>query len=61
VHWISNDNAIDGVLLVPTEKEVESLKGKIEIHNYPVGTMVQIERIGYARVVDNSTLMFTHS
>lgn len=61
VHWVSNENSIDGVLLVPNEETIESIHGKLETHQYPIGTMVQIERIGYARVVDSSTLMFTHS
>jgi hypothetical protein len=33
----------------------------MEKHHYPEGTMLQIERIGYAKVVDATTLVFTHS
>jgi hypothetical protein len=41
--------------------EVQHIEGKLESHSYPEGTMVQLERIGYARIIDSSTLIFTHS
>lgn len=61
VHWLSASNAIDATLLVAEDGEIVRLEGKMEKHNYPEGTMLQIERIGYAKVVDASTLVFTHS
>lgn len=61
VHWLSTSNTAEGTLLLAEDGEIIRLEGKIEKHDYPAGTMLQIERIGYAKVVDASTLVFTHS
>jgi len=61
VHWLSASSAIDATLLLAEDDEIIRIEGKMEIHDYPEGTMLQIERIGYAKVVDATTLVFTHS
>ncbi|NCG00874.1 MAG: glutamate--tRNA ligase [Euryarchaeota archaeon] len=61
IHWIPDTNATPAVLLVAEDGEIKRFEGLMEAHTYPAGTMVQLERIGYARIIDNSTLIFTHS
>ena len=61
IHWLSESNAINATLIVAEDGELNRLEGLIESHSYPHGTMVQIERIGYARILDDTTLIFTHS
>ncbi len=61
IHWLSESNATNATLIVAEDGELNRLEGLIESHSYPHGTMVQIERIGYARILDDTTLIFTHS
>jgi glutamyl-tRNA synthetase len=61
IHWVPDTNATPAVLLVAEDGEIKRFEGLMETHTYPAGTMVQLERIGYARIMDNSTLIFTHS
>ncbi len=61
IHWVPDSNATPAVLLVAEDGEIKRFEGLMEAHTYPAGTMVQLERIGYARIIDNSTLIFTHS
>ncbi len=61
IHWLPDTSVIPATLIVAEDGEVRRLEGLIESHTYPAGTMVQLERIGYARIIDNSTLIFTHS
>jgi glutamyl-tRNA synthetase len=61
IHWVPDTNATPAVLLVAEDGEIKRFEGLMEAHTYPAGTMVQLERIGYARIIDNSTLIFTHS
>ena len=61
IHWVPDTNATPAVLLVAEDGEIKRFEGLVETHTYPAGTMVQLERIGYARIIDNSTLIFTHS
>ena len=61
IHWLPESSATNATLLVAEDGEVKHIEGKLESHSYPEGTMVQLERIGYARVIDSSTLIFTHS
>lgn len=61
IHWLPDTGVIPATLIVAEDGEVRRLEGLIESHTYPAGTMVQLERIGYARIIDNSTLIFTHS
>ena len=60
IHWISETDCIEAKLIHPKEGEILTIDGFLEKHNYEPGTMVQIERIGYGILVDNSTVMFTH-
>jgi hypothetical protein len=48
-------------LIVAKDGEIIEHKGRMERHSYPEGTMVQLERIGYGRVLDATTILFSHS
>ena len=61
VHWLSDSGAKKATLIVAEDGELNRYEGLLETHSYAHGTMVQIERIGYARVIDEVTLIFTHS
>lgn len=61
VHWLPNTGSVKATLITADDGEIKHHEGLLEAHSYPHGTMVQIERIGYARVIDNTTLMLTHS
>ncbi len=60
VHWISESDSHQAKLIYPENGEIITIDGVLENHNYKSGTMVQIERIGYGILIDNSTIMFTH-
>ena len=61
VHWLPETGSVKATLITAEDGEIKHQSGLLESHSYPHGTMVQVERIGYARVIDDTTLMFTHS
>jgi hypothetical protein len=61
VHWLSETESCEATLIVAKDGEIIEHKGRMERHDYPAGTMVQLERIGYGRVLDATTLLFSHS
>ena len=61
VHWLSEAQSVDGTLIMAEDGELIELHGKMEQHNYPEGTMVQLERIGYGRVLSPTVILFSHS
>lgn len=61
VHWLTNTQSKDGKLIVAKDGELLEFNGQMEHHNYPEGTMVQLERIGYGRVLDATTILFSHA
>ena len=60
VHWLSTKNANQGLLVIPNEDSIEFMSGMIEENDYAEGTFVQIERIGYGKMVDSTTILFSH-
>ena len=60
VHWLSAKNANQGLLVLPNEDSIQFISGMIEDNDYPEGTFVQIERIGYGKMVDSTTILFSH-
>ena len=60
VHWVSENDCHDAKLIHTIDGEIMTISGVLENHDYEAGTMVQIERIGYGIIIDNSTIMFTH-
>ena len=41
--------------------KVVTINGKIENYDYPIGTAVQMERIGYGIIVAKNKIVFTHN
>lgn len=60
VHWCTKSNSETGLLVLPIEDRIELIPGMIEKNNYPEGTFVQIERIGYGKIIDSTTILFSH-
>ena len=40
--------------------EIRQIDGIIESHSLPINTPIQLERIGYGIISDNSVITFTH-
>ncbi|MBT05271.1 MAG: glutamate--tRNA ligase [Euryarchaeota archaeon] len=60
VHWISEENKIEATLIYPDGGDLNRINGLIETNAYDVGSIVQLERIGYGIIIDKSTILFTH-
>lgn len=60
VHWITEGNSTEGTLISTLNNEVHHQKGRIETHNLKTGTIVQLERIGYARLLDDGSFILCH-
>ena len=60
IHWTSKDSSIDASLRRVIDGEVCSVEGKLEAHQLPVNTPVQIERIGYGIIAAHNEIVFTH-
>ncbi|MDP6741614.1 MAG: glutamate--tRNA ligase [Candidatus Thalassarchaeaceae archaeon] len=48
IHWLPNNMAQPAVLLLEEDGELIAAKGLLEINDYPDGTVVQLERMGFA-------------
>ena len=57
IHWLSKGT--ETTLSIPEGKELRVEKGLLESHSHPVGTIVQLERIGYA-IIENDGLLLVH-
>jgi glutamyl-tRNA synthetase len=60
IHWLPASQADEAVLVETKNNEIHRISGKLERHNHPAGTVVQLERIGYARVLDGENLLLCH-
>ena len=60
IHWLPASQADEAVLVETKNNEIHRISGKLERHNHPAGTVVQLERIGYARVLDDGNLLLCH-
>ena len=61
IHWLSEEQSRQGKLIIAQDGEIIEHVGQMESHAYPEGTIVQLERIGYGRVIDETTILFSHS
>ena len=61
IHWLSETQSRQGKLIIAQDGEIIEHIGQMERHAYPEGTIVQLERIGYGRVIDEKTILFSHS
>jgi hypothetical protein len=59
VHW-TVDDAQETTLLVAEDDGITEVVGRLEPNHHPVGTVVQLERIGYAILLDDGRLLMTH-
>ena len=60
VHWLPSDLSLEGELQFTKDDEILTIQGRVEQHQLPPGTIVQLERIGYAKVVDETTLFLSY-
>ena len=60
IHWVGS-NCEDAELAMVEDGKLVSIQGKIENHDYPIGTAVQMERIGYGIIVAKNKIVFTHN
>jgi hypothetical protein len=54
------DEAQETTLLVAEDDGITEVSGRLEPHRHPPGTVVQLERIGYAILLDDGRLLMTH-
>ena len=57
IHWTSASTSKDATLMIPHQDEIQHIAGRIESNDYPEGTIVQLERIGYAIICENGYLL----
>ena len=50
----------EAVLTGTKDNAVFHIEGQLEVHKHPPGTIVQLERVGYAKIIDKTTLMLCH-
>ena len=55
VHWVAGGKPSS--LTIAEGQDLITVEGILEDHEYPVGTIVQLERIGYAIIEQNGLLM----
>jgi len=60
VHWITEGNSTEGTLISTSNNEIHTQKGRIEKHSHKPGTIVQLERIGYARLQEDGSFILCH-
>lgn len=60
VHWITEGNSTEGTLISTSNNEIHTQKGRIEKHSLKSGTIVQLERIGYARLQEDGSFILCH-
>ena len=48
IHWLPDNMAQPAVLLLEEEGELVTAQGLLETNDYPDGTIVQLERMGFA-------------
>ena len=55
VHWVAGGKP--SKLTIANGKDITIVEGILENHDYPVGTILQLERIGYAIIEEEGLLM----
>ena len=60
VHWLPVSQSVNAVVLSTKDDTIVHTEGQLERHKHKAGTIVQLERVGYAIVIDNATLMLCH-
>ena len=57
IHWVSSATSEKATLIVPEQEELQFIQGRVESNPYPIGTIVQLERIGYAILTSRGYLL----
>ena len=60
VHWLPASQSVNAVVLSTKDDTIVHTEGQLERHKHKAGTIVQLERVGYAIVIDNATLLLCH-
>jgi glutamyl-tRNA synthetase len=60
VHWLPVQHANEATLIETKNDQKVHTLGQLEKHRYPTGTVVQLERVGYALVLSEDTLILCH-
>ncbi|MGY8701720.1 MAG: hypothetical protein ACKVHH_03310 [Candidatus Poseidoniales archaeon] len=58
VHWVANGEETN--LYYNEDDEIVCQKGILEGHSHPIGTQVQLERVGYA-IIEETGLVLSHN
>jgi glutamyl/glutaminyl-tRNA synthetase len=69
IHWLTEEMATSHTLLRPDEQgeQLDEIEGLLEKNSHPSGTIIQLERIGFARLEPNESepsmarMIWTHS
>ena len=59
VHW-TVDASKDATLVLAEDDMLHEISGRLEPHDFPAGTVVQLERIGYAILLEDGRLLMAH-
>ena len=57
VHWVAGGSP--STLTIANGQDIVTVEGILEDHNHPVGTILQLERIGYA-IIEHDGLLMVH-
>ena len=57
IHWVSEATSKEATLIIPDQEEMQHISGRVESNNHPTGTIVQLERIGYAIITKDGYLL----
>ena len=60
VHWLPHKTSSEAVVMGTKNNTLFHIEGRLENHKYGPGTIVQLERVGYAIIIDGSTLLLCH-
>ena len=57
IHWTSATNSVESNLIIPDQEKIKIVNGRVESNDYSIGTIVQLERIGYAIITEDGYLL----
>ena len=59
IHWVSKNSSYNARMTRVLDGEIRQIDGIIESHSLSTNTPIQLERIGYGIISDNSVITFT--
>ena len=57
IHWTSLSNSVESNLIIPDQEEIKIVNGRAESNGHSLGTIVQLERIGYTIITEDGYLL----